>query len=225
MILKEKETKKLPSHKCFYAAGGVFMLYGLLFPLYRLSDYLIALAAAAAAFAISSKLLPYERIELPEKPVTTGDALADSAVREGREYMASIRQIRGKISSRAVAERLSSIEDTTGKILSAVGSDPKEAPKVRRLISYYLPTLIKLADYYRLLEEQGGDGENARSSMARIEQNLGVLDQALKKQLDILYENDALDISTDITVMEGMLAQEGLSESLGDKLKQNGGEE
>ena len=47
--------------------------------------------------------------------------------------------------------------------------------------------------------------------MRRIEGNLTSLDGALKKQLDLLYESDALDISTDITVMENMLSREGLS--------------
>lgn len=223
--MKEKKTKKLPSHRCFYAAGGVFMLYALLFPLYRLSDYLLAAAVSVLAFGLASKIFPKDVIELPEEPVLTGDGLADNAIKEGAAYMASLGHIREQISSQTVTARLMSIEDTTDKILSAIRSDPKEAPQVRRLISYYLPTLIKLAEYYQKLELQGGEGENARGSMERIEKNLGTLDLALKKQLDLLYENDALDISTDITVMEGMLAREGLSESLGDKLKQNGGEE
>ena len=35
--------------------------------------------------------------------------------------------------------------------------------------------------------------------------------QAFDRQLDALFGEEALDISTDITVMENLLAQEGLS--------------
>ncbi len=223
--MSDKKSIKLPSHRSFYAAGGAFLLYALLFPLYRHGDYLIAAAVTAFVWLAASKALPKERVEIEEKPVTTGDSLADGALKEGAAYIASVREIRRGIGSKVMVSRLASIERTTDNILSAVRSDPREAPKVRRLISYYLPTLIKLASYYKMLEEQGGEGENAKSSMKRIEDNTATLDSALKKQLDLLYENDALDISTDITVMESMLAQEGLSESPYDKLKQNGGEE
>ena len=96
---------------------------------------------------------------------------------------------------------------------------------VRKLMSYYLPTLIKLADYYRKLELQGGEGENIAGSMDRIEENLGQLDLALRKQLDLMYERDALDISTDITVMENMLAREGLTGGLLDMQEATADEE
>ena len=206
------KVRKLASPWCFYIAGGVFLLWALVFPFYRLSDYLLAGGFAALAWFAASKLLPPEVVEIKPEPVTTGDDLADRAVQEGRAYLAQLDGIREAIRAVTVQSALLSIDGTVEKILHAIEDDPRKAPMVRKLMSYYLPTLIKLADYYRKLELQGGEGENIAGSMERIEDNLAALDLALRRQLDLMYERDALDISTDITVMENMLAREGLTD-------------
>ncbi len=205
------KVRKLPSVWCYYIAGGFCLLWALLFPLYRISDYLLMLGMACAAWFVASKVLPPEVVEIREEPVVTGDLPADSAVREGKTYLVQLEGIREEIRAANVCSSLMAIDGTVQKILTAVQDDPGKAPMVRKLMSYYLPTLIKLADYYRKLERQGGEGENIAGSMIRIEENLGQLDLALRKQLDLMYERDALDISTDITVMENMLAREGLA--------------
>lgn len=217
------KTKTLASPYCFYIVGAAFILYSLIFPMYKITHYLLAALVAAAAYFISSKLLPRQVVKVEEAPISTGDSLADAAVKEGRENLKALAAIRELISSQNVKDSLSSIESTVSKIMDAIQDDPKKAPRVRRLMSYYLPTLIKLADYYEKLEEQGENGQNITGSMDRIAENLKTLDSALKKQLDLLYESDAIDITTDITVMENMLAQEGLSGGMSDKLKQMGG--
>ncbi len=220
----EREVLPLYPHRfnsrwCWVIAGAVFMLYALLFPFYRLWHYLIAALLAGGAYLLSAALLPKETpVYKPEpvKPVSTGDEAADKAIEEGRAYIKSLAATRRHIASEDVQASLRSIENTVDLILKAIAAAPKKAPMVRRLMSYYLPTLQKLSDFYEKLEEQGGSGENVETSKKRIEENLSVLDGALKKQLDLLYENDALDITSDITVMENMLAMEGLKGGLTD---------
>ena len=55
------------------------------------------------------------------------------------------------------------------------------------------------------------EGENITASKARISEMLDTMDQAFEKQLDALYGAEAMDISTDITVLETMMAREGLA--------------
>lgn len=218
----EPQAPKLIRHNspyCYYIAGIVFLLYALLLPFYRLSDYLLAGGLAAGAFAVSSIFLPKQVTAVKQEPVSSGNEAVDKALSEGHDYLNQLAGIRRRIIGDKVKTSLVSIEGTVNLILKDIVSDPSDAPQVRRLMSYYLPTLIKLSDFYQRLEEQGGSGENVETSKARIEENLTVLDSALKKQLDLLYENDALDISSDITVMEQMLSQEGLKGGLNDTLK------
>ena len=49
------------------------------------------------------------------------------------------------------------------------------------------------------------------ATKAKVEAMMGTIVRAFDKQLDSLFGAEAMDISTDITVMENLLAQEGLS--------------
>ncbi len=55
------------------------------------------------------------------------------------------------------------------------------------------------------------EGENISGTMERIDKILDTTILAYQKQLDALFKNQALDIETDIVVLEGMLKREGLS--------------
>ena len=57
----------------------------------------------------------------------------------------------------------------------------------------------------------GISGSNIDSTKKKVETMLDTLCTAFNKQLDALFSDEALDVSTDITVMENLLAQEGLS--------------
>ena len=49
--------------------------------------------------------------------------------------------------------------------------------------------------------------------MSRIEDMLDTIVVAYNKQLDSLFADEALDIETDIQVLDGMLRREGLKDS------------
>ncbi|HBR07464.1 MAG TPA: hypothetical protein DD735_01050, partial [Clostridiales bacterium] len=78
-------------------------------------------------------------------------------------------------------------------------------------LNYYLPTTIKLLNAYDRMSDLGIEGENLSKSMSSIECMLDTAIEAYKKQLDSLFANQALDIETDISVMNRMLAREGLT--------------
>ena len=78
-------------------------------------------------------------------------------------------------------------------------------------MNYYLPTSLKLLNSYISLKEQSISGDNIHKTVSNIEGMLSTIADAFEKQLDNLFADQALDISTDITVLEGMLTQEGLT--------------
>lgn len=83
-------------------------------------------------------------------------------------------------------------------------------------MDYYLPTTLKLLNAYDRMSAAGVSGENIDTTLAKVEGMMRTIVSAFEKQLDALYGADALDISTDITVLENMMAREGL---VGDQLK------
>ena len=120
-------------------------------------------------------------------------------------------QLNEQIEDEAVSARIDRIGTLTAGIFRAVIDNPGREQDVRKFMNYYLPTTLKLLKSYDMLEEQSYQGENIVASRKKIESVLDTLIAAFEKQLDRLFQNDALDIATDIDVLETMMAGDGLS--------------
>ena len=89
-------------------------------------------------------------------------------------------------------------------------SEPQKLPQIRKFMNYYLPTTLKLLNAYDRMDAAGVSGANIDGTMGKIETMMNTVVVAFDRQLDALFADEALDISTDITVMEQMLAREGI---------------
>lgn len=89
-------------------------------------------------------------------------------------------------------------------------------------MDYYLPTTLKLLNAYDRMGAQGVNGENIDNTMQRVESMMSTIVAAFEKQLDMLFGSEAMDISTDITVLENMMKREGLSEDDGELHAESG---
>ena len=105
------------------------------------------------------------------------------------------------------------------KIYNRVEQHPELVDDLGRFMDYYLPTTVKLLKAYEELDGQPSQGENIVNSKKEIEDTLDTIDQAFEKLLDSFFEEAAWDISSDISVLHNMFAQEGLTESDFDKVK------
>ena len=140
-----------------------------------------------------------------------------TAAQPQNQYMAillELREINDSIIDSAISYKVERIEETTAKIFRAVEEDPAKLPQIRRFMSYYLPTTQKLLRSYATLEKQGIKGENITSTKESIERILDTLEAGFEQQLDQLFSSDAIDIASDINVLESLMQQDGLT---GDK--------
>ncbi|MEG2017803.1 MAG: 5-bromo-4-chloroindolyl phosphate hydrolysis family protein [Clostridium sp.] len=197
----------------FYAAGFISLIYGFIFPLYRWYDFIIVIILSIATFTLTNKLVPSKKILVPikEKPILSGNADVDSIINNGISYLKEIREANDKISDSKLSAEIFRMEKATDKIFRYIAKHPKESPQIRKFMNYYLPTSLKLLNSYISLKEQSIAGDNIHKTVSNIEGILSTIADAFEKQLDNLFADQALDISTDITVLEGMLAQEGLT--------------
>ncbi len=120
-------------------------------------------------------------------------------------------QLNVMIEDEAVSARIDRIGMLTADIFHAVIQRPEREADVRKFMNYYLPTTLKLLKSYDLLEDQSYQSESIVSSRKKIEGVLDTLIQAYEKQLENLFKDDALDIATDIDVLETMMAGDGLT--------------
>ena len=88
---------------------------------------------------------------------------------------------------------------------------PEKMPEIRKFMNYYLPTTLKLVNAYRDFYEQPVMSQNIAGARQNIENALDTINTAFENLLDSLYQDDAMDVSTDISVLKSMLAQEGLT--------------
>lgn len=136
---------------------------------------------------------------------------------EGQSYIRHIHTCNDKIEDPVISEKLDRMEMIVTRIFTEAGQNPDVADDLKKMMSYYLPTTKKLLDAYCELDEQPVPGENIETTKQEIAATLDTLNNAFAKLLDDLFEEKAWDISSDISVLNTMLAQEGLTEGAFDK--------
>lgn len=206
MLRKKTVKSALP----IYCAAAVWAVASLFLRLYRLPGLLIALALAAAGYLVGTKLFPGRVIEYEEKP-DSGDEEVNRQIEEGRKALAQLRKASQQTHSPLVAEKIDRMERAARQIFDRIEQDPKKAPRVRKFMNYYLPTSVKLLNHYHELNLSGVSGEYITRSRTCIEDSLDMIASAFEKQLDNLFSDQALDISTDIQVLETLMVSEGLA--------------
>jgi len=144
-----------------------------------------------------------------EKPKTEeAEAVEDSA--KFRAIILQIRKLNDDIKDYAVSERIYRIEEHTQNIFDYVTEHPEAMPQIRSFMNYYLPTTLKLLSSYSRIEQVGVAGENMKKSKENIERILDMLVVGFEQQVDKLFGNESMDISSEITVLEAMMKQDGL---------------
>lgn len=130
---------------------------------------------------------------------------------EENTVLAEIRAVNDSIDNPKLSAQIDRVGIITAKIFDYQKSHPEKSPQLHSFLSYYLPTTLKILRAYAQLEDQDVVGDNITAAMARIEGMMDKVVEGFEKQLDQLFQNDAMDITTDVQVLERMLAKDGLS--------------
>lgn len=133
-------------------------------------------------------------------------------VQAGDEYVRKIKAANDAIPGEVISAKISRMELLVDRIFDRVEQNPDSVNDMRRMMDYYLPTTMKLLEAYEELDSQPVQGENIISSKKEIEDTIDTLNIAFEKLLDSLFQDTAWDVSSDISVLHTMLAQEGLTE-------------
>lgn len=190
-----------------YLAAAVWVVWGLVGPMYAWWHFVLAAGVSAAAWLVGKRIFPHRVLILPD-PVP--EQPEDPLLTERQRALSELRRLNDNIQDEQISAQISHMEEVAGKIFDLVAQDRDKLPQIRRFLNYYLPTTLKLLNAYDRMDRAGVEGANIDGTMGRIEAMLGQVCAAFDKQLDALFAHEALDISADITVLEQMLAQEGL---------------
>ena len=129
----------------------------------------------------------------------------------GRNYIDQIKSVNDAIPEEEISNKLYRLENIVTQILDYIENNPKKLSEVNKFTNHYLPITLKLVNSYKELNDQLVQGDNIKNAKNEIEKSIDIINSAFEKLLDDLFEEIALDISTDISVLETLFTQEGLT--------------
>lgn len=220
--MSKRSSKKRRDVLPYYSFAGVWLLCACILPLYRVWAMLLTVAlSGACAYFVSRRAEKAGKEEAASKKPAESKKAAkekksygpeiDPILEEGARALGEMARIYSSVQDKEVRRKINELMRITDKITQDAIADPSDIPQIKKFMNYYLPTTIKLLNAYDRMSAQGIEGENLDRSMNNINEMLDQAIVAYKKRLDSLFENQALDIETDIEVMNRMLAREGLT--------------
>ena len=132
-------------------------------------------------------------------------------IKEGEAYLEEILSCNEAIPGVEISNKMYHLENVILRIFKRVEQHPELISDLHKFMDYYLPTTVKLLKAYEELDKQPVEGENIKTAKQEIENTLDTINEAFENLLDSFFRNTAWDVSTDISVLKTMLAQEGLT--------------
>ncbi len=151
--------------------------------------------------------------DLSQLQKDTGYPDANEMLETGTKLLYDVRTESRYIGDTDLTEKIASLDRICTDIFFAIQEQPTKASQVRKLVTYYLPTALKLIKGYRMLNSKNVGSDEAIQTKKRIQEAIGVVSEGCQHLMDQLFDDDVLDLTTDIDVLEQMLKRDGLTES------------
>ena len=203
-------TKQVKSIVPIYLTGIVFAVYAIFAPMYTFLHLAIALLVSVSVYFLGNIIFRGKKVEAPMEVGRSGDSATDKMLNAGREGMQRLYELKQQTRSGELKQQIWRLEQIAADIFKFVIANPDKGRKLHTFMDYYFPTTLKFLEHYVQLEQNRVQVENTQATMANIKESLAQIQQAFEHQLDILYKDSALDIRTDITVLENIMKQAGL---------------
>lgn len=193
-----------------YFAGFVWVLGGIFLELYRFGAFAACAAASAVVYLVARRLCP-DVTTLQTVNFLTGREDADEMLTFISGARNQLKSLNDRIPDDALSAEILRMEQACATILQQLEQHPDDAPHLRRFVNHYLPDAIKILSLYAELDEKDVKGTHTTNVQQEVQQNAAMIATAFEAQADSLFASQALDISTDMQVLKGMLKGQGLA--------------
>lgn len=207
-MIQWEESRRRPVLP-YYLAALVWPVAAVLLPVYELWALGLTAALSLAVWVAARRLCPMRVVRRPV-PCTTGDETADRMLGVIEQNLDTLHALNTAIPDPALSRQMDRMETAGRAILEELRRAPDKAPQLDRFARYYLPEAVKIMSAYARL--QTAQGPHATGIKQEVLDTAGTIAQAFENQLDALYSAEALDLSTDIEVLESILKSENLAE-------------
>ncbi len=231
-VEKPKKGEKTPV-LCYYMAGLAFVLYAIFIKLNGFWGLVVDAIVAVAVFFILKLLLrkdpekearkkaeqeakEAEKARLEEEKrlmnVNTGRPDVDEMIISGRKQIQEIHKLNDSIPDPILSEQMDRLESYASRIFEILEEQPGKAQRCKKFLNYYMPTTIKLLTTYQKWQDHQEIEGNVTNTLDQIVGIMETIVRAFGRQLDNMYEDEAMDVNAEITVLDAMLKAEGFKE-------------
>ena len=207
---KLQEIRKKPVLPLWLAALA-WPVGALIFPVYTLWGLVAAAALSVVVYFVAARLCPV-RIVTREVPYATGSEDVDAMLAGIEKNLDALHALNDAIPDAKLSAEMDRMERAGRGILQAVEANPDKAGQIDRFARYYLPEVVKIMAAYARMEQGGIKGDNADQIQSEVRANAATMATAFENQLDSLYSAEAMDISTDIQVLDTILKSQNLAD-------------
>ena len=207
---KRQEIRKKPVLPLWLAALA-WPVGALVFPVYTLWGLAATAALSVVVYFVAARLCPV-RIVTREVPYATGSEDVDAMLAGIEKNLDALHALNDAIPDAKLSAEMDRMERAGRGILQAVEANPDKAGQIDRFARYYLPEAVKIMSAYARMEQGGIKGDNADQIQSEVRANAATMATAFENQLDSLYSAEAMDISTDIQVLDTILKSQNLAD-------------
>lgn len=207
---KRQEIRKKPVLPLWLAALA-WPVGALVFPVYTLWGLAATAALSVVVYFAAARLCPV-RIVTREVPYATGSEDVDAMLAGIEKNLDALHALNDAIPDAKLSAEMDRMERAGRGILQAVEANPDKAGQIDRFARYYLPEVVKIMAAYARMEQGGIKGDNADQIQSEVRANAATMATAFENQLDSLYSAEAMDISTDIQVLDTILKSQSLAD-------------
>lgn len=206
---KQEQIRKKPVLPLWLAALA-WPVGALVFPVYTLWGLAATAVLSVVVYLAAARLCPV-RIITREVPYATGSEDVDAMLAGIEKNLGALHALNDAIPDAQLSAEMDRMETAGRGILQVVEASPDKADQVDRFARYYLPEALKIMAAYARMEQGGIKGDNADQIQTEVRANAATIAAAFENQLDSLYSAEAMDISTDIEVLNGILKSQNLA--------------
>lgn len=207
---KRQEIRKKPVLPLWLAALA-WPVGALVFPVYTLWGLAATAALSVVVYFVAARLCPV-RIVTREVPYATGSEDVDAMLAGIEKNLDALHALNDAIPDAKLSAEMDRMERAGRGILQAIEANPDKAGQIDRFARYYLPEVVKIMAAYARMEQGGIKGDNADQIQSEVRANAATMATAFENQLDSLYSAEAMDISTDIQVLDTILKSQSLAD-------------
>jgi 5-bromo-4-chloroindolyl phosphate hydrolysis protein len=188
---------------------SVLLLFSVIFEAGALLSSLFGMASFIGGTLLFSRSSFSRKLEDLEKIHGIKPDKVKRVIKEGRKKIRVIKRMAKKTEDKSIRDQILAIHSVARKIFDNFEYDPKDIKAARQFLNYYLDATIKIIEQYSILSEMKTD-EKKKETLKEVEKLMGRIEKAFENQLTKLYDDDFINLDTEIRVLENAVKHDGL---------------